>query len=126
MSDCVNGNNSNLPYHGLAFIEGGDSISTSAGENRILYYFDSTSNTVYRRVGTGSAQPIVSEEIYIVDFEFFVTGAEDLNTEPSSADSTANTKQPTVTLYIKAAENPDGTGKLFEVQTTVTQRTLDV
>jgi prepilin-type N-terminal cleavage/methylation domain-containing protein len=117
-SDCPQGGGTN-DYHGLSFIEGGDSITGVA--DRILYFFDSTTHTVYRRVGSGPAQSIVSPEVHIVDFEFFVTGSENLQTSGAAA-----TRQPTVTLYIRASENADGSGKLFEVQSTVTQRTLDV
>ncbi len=117
--DCPNGNNTNARYHGMAFVEGGDSITD--GTSRILYFYDSQEKTIYRRVGAGPAQAIVSPEIHIVDFEFFVTGSENLQASGSGA-----TRQPTVTLYIRAAENIDGSGKQFEVQTTVVQRTLDV
>ncbi len=125
--DCANGNNSNHTYHGMAFIEGGDSISDSAGQDRILYYFNDGSNNpadkgLYRRVGSQSGQRIVSPDVHIVDFEFFVTGTTNLQTGGAGS----GTEQPTVTLYIRASENSDGSGKQFEVQTTVTQRTLDV
>lgn len=125
VSDCSDGHGNNpnsWRYHGLAFIEGGDSISDSAGEDRILYLYDKDEKIIYRRVGT-SKQSLVSEEINIVDVDFFVTGSEILNDASSGL---GETKQPTVTIYIRASENADGSGKQFEVQTTVTQRTLDV
>lgn len=121
--DCANGNNNGLQYHGLAFFEGGDSIS-GATNNRILYFYDSAAKTIYRRVGTAK-QAIISSEINVTDVDFFVTGSEDLNINLPT-DPTIDTNQPTVTIYIKASENSDGSGKQFEVQTTVTQRTLDV
>ena len=125
IADCANGNNSSLPYHGIAFTEGGDSIS-GATNSRIVYFYDAGARTVKRRVGTEEAQPIISSEVYIVDFRFFVTGSEDLKTDAALSDAVADVKQPTVTIYVRAAENPDGSGKQFEVQTTVTQRILDV
>jgi prepilin-type N-terminal cleavage/methylation domain-containing protein len=130
--NCTTGhgnNQNNWQYHGLAFIEGGDSVASGTGQDRILYYFDASSDLeqrgLYRRVGSGARQKIISPDIYIIDFDFFVSGTEDLNTVPSG-DTNAEVRQPTVTIYIKAAENPDGSGQQFEVQTTVTQRTLDV
>lgn len=117
--DCSNGNNTNARYHGMAFVEGGDSITGSG--SRILYFYDGDTDMVYRRVGGGPAQAIISPEVHIIDFEFFVTGSENLQSSGAAA-----TRQPTVTLYIRASENADGTGKQFEVQSTVTQRTLDV
>ncbi len=119
VSDCSQGNNSDLQYHGLAFIEGGDSISGTG--NRIVYFYDTQQKTIYRRIGTGPAQSIISPDVHIIDFEFFVTGSDNLQTSGGAA-----TRQPTVTLYIRAAENSDGSGKQFDLQTTVTQRTLDV
>jgi prepilin-type N-terminal cleavage/methylation domain-containing protein len=117
--DCASGNNGNARYHGMAFVEGGDSISGTS--NRILYFYDEQEKNLYRRVGSGPAQSIVSPEVHLIDFEFFVTGSENLQTSGAAA-----TRQPTVTIYIRASENADGSGKQFDVQTTVTQRTLDV
>ncbi|MEK7461953.1 MAG: type II secretion system protein [Patescibacteria group bacterium] len=124
--DCANGHGNNANawnFHGMAFLEGGDSISGTV-DNRILYFYDKPNKTIYRRVGT-TKQAIVSSEINVIDVDFFVTGSEDLNTDPAS-DTLTDIKQPTVTIYIRASENADGSGKQFEVQTTVTQRTLDV
>jgi prepilin-type N-terminal cleavage/methylation domain-containing protein len=119
VSDCASGNNGNARYHGIAFNEGGDSLSGAS--SRILYFYDEQEDVVYRRVGSGPAQSIVSPEVHLVDFEIFVTGSEGLQTSGAAA-----TRQPTVTLYIRASENADGSGKQFELQTTVTQRVLDV
>lgn len=125
VADCPSGHG-NIPnnwrYHLLAFLEGGDSISSASGEDRILYVYDKVDQTIYRRVGT-TKQAIVSDGVNITDVDFFVTGSEILNDVSSG---TGETKQPTVTIYIRASENVDGSGKQFEVQTTVTQRTLDV
>ncbi len=117
--DCANGNSTNARYHGISFVEGGDSISGS--DNRILYFYDTQEKKLYRRVGGGPAQSIISPEVNLANFDFFVTGTENLQTSGAAA-----TRQPTVTLYIRATENADGSGKQFDVQTTVTQRTLDV
>ncbi len=126
IGDCANGkSNDNDVYHWLAFVEGGDSISGTTND-RIVYFYDSNERTVKRRVGTEAGQSIISSEVYIVDFQFFLTGSEDLKTDTALNDNAVDVRQPTVTIYIRAAENPDGSGKQFEVQTTVTQRTLDV
>lgn len=124
-ADCPNGNDIDVQYHGLVFIEGGDSISGS-GNDRIAYFYnDGRTNPaargIYRRFGVGPAQQIISPDIYLVDVEFFVTGTRTLESGGSGS-----IVQPTVTIYLRAAENQDGSGKQFEVQTTVTQRTLDV
>jgi prepilin-type N-terminal cleavage/methylation domain-containing protein len=120
--DCSNGNPSNLRFHGLAIAEGGDSIT--AGSERILYYFDSSEKKIFRRVGGGAAESIVSSGIVIEELDFFVTG-----TEPQSAavgPATPNQIQPSVTIFIKATEKGAVTNKPYYLQTTITQRTLDV
>ncbi|MCA9365824.1 hypothetical protein KC723_02930, partial [Candidatus Kaiserbacteria bacterium] len=62
---------------------------------------------------------IVSSGIYIVRAEFFVTGAE------GTAYADNNFVQPTVTIFIEAKEKASDTDS-FYLQTTVTQRRLDI
>lgn len=114
--DCQNGNQDSRRFHGLAIVEGGDSITDAS--DRILYFFDSVEKKIYRRVGNGSAESIVSSGIVIEELEFFVTG-----TTPQSL---GDNVQPTVTLFIKAKEKDLPTAKPYYLQTTITQRTLDV
>ena len=117
--DCENGNPSINKIQGLAFKEGGDSITGAA--DRILYYFDSSEGKIYRRIGGGAPQSIVSSGIKIKKMEFFVTGSKKL-----SLGGLNITDQPSVTIFIEASENGDATDKSYYLQTTVTQRTLDI
>ncbi|MEZ4195382.1 MAG: type II secretion system protein [Candidatus Paceibacterota bacterium] len=114
-TDCPNGRPSNFALQGVSFVEGGDSIT--GGYNRIAYYFDKTRQTIMRRVGNDASQSIISSDIEIVNAEFFVTGS-------ASLDSSNNTEQPTITIYIEAKKV--GEPKVYYLQTTVTQRTLDL
>ena len=119
--DCSNGNPSASlnKLHGLAFKEGGDSIS---GLNeRILYYFDKDEGKIFRRVGSRPAESIVSSGIFIRDAQFFVTGS-----KKSSIGGGGISDQPAVTVFIEAAESNDANAKPYYLQTTVTQRTLDI
>lgn len=109
--DCENGSD------GLSIIESGSSITAGASSKRVAYYFDSTNNSIMRRVGNGTPQSIVSDGISISDAQFFVTGTDRL----SPANSNIN--QPTVTIVIEAQ---DETGATSTLQTTVTQRELDI
>lgn len=118
--DCASGNNGNQRFHGVSFTEGGDSI-TGAGNERILYYFDNTSGQIFRRVGGQTPQSIVSSGIYIMNAEFFVTGS-----KPIEAGSPNEEDQAAVTIFIEAREANDPTAKPYRLQTTVTQRTLDI
>jgi prepilin-type N-terminal cleavage/methylation domain-containing protein len=104
-------------YYGISFIEGGSSV-TSATANRIMYYVASTTTEkkLMRRVGNQPAQSIVAEGLEIVDIDFTVTG--------SAPQKSGNNVQPTVTLFLAAKEI--GQDKLYTLETTITQRTLDI
>ena len=117
-SDCPNGS-TGARFQGLAFIEGGDSITQS--DDRILYYFDRNTKEIYRRVGGQAPESIVSSGIVIKKLEFFVTGS-----KPLRANGANTQDQSSVTIFIEAAEKDDVTSKSYYVQTTVTQRILDI
>lgn len=125
--DCPVDLGNDKDYQGVAFFESGDSI-TNSSENRILYYYvddeadpPNTPNKgkIMRRVGSGDAQSIIPSNLVITDAQFYVTGS-----DPQSVVGT-DVEQPTVTIYIEAQEisNP---GKTYRLQTTVTQRILDI
>lgn len=116
VNDCTNGRAGNQSLHGIAFSEGGDSIT--GGEDRILYYHDADDGKIYRRVGDGPAQSIVSSGIYVTDADFYVTGSEPLSNNEET--------QSMVTIFIEARDINDPTNKAYKIQTTVTQRTLDI
>lgn len=119
--DCYQGNKNGHRYHGLAFSEGGDSITGTAA-NRILYYFDSDEGKIYRRVGDQPAQSIVSSGIYITEAQFYVTGS-----LPLSDTGVGNKEDQTaVTIFIEAKDINDPNAKAYQIQTTVTQRTIDI
>lgn len=107
-------------YQGISFVETGKSITSSyGGASRIAYFFDPNQNTIKRKVGNNTPEPIVSSGIYIVRAEFFVTGAE------GTAYADNNFVQPTVTIFIEAKEKASDIDS-FYLQTTVTQRRLDI
>lgn len=117
VQDCPAGRTNKI--HGLAFIEGGDSITGSAA-SRILYFYDENEKMIYRRVGAGPAQSIISSGIEINQAEFYVTGSAPLNDDPTETD------QAMVTIYIEAVEKGVSNPKPYRIQTTVTQRALDI
>ena len=118
--DCPDGKSSDHSLHGIAFREGGDSI-TGTSDSHILYYFNEADGRIYRRVGDGASQSIVSSGIFIEEADFVVTG-----TEPLTGSGGGTLDQPTVTIYIEVRESDDPAGKPFYMQTTITQRQLDV
>lgn len=116
--------NINHNLQGVSFMESGDSI-TQTSANRILYYYVKNlsglpnEGKIMRRVGNNVAQSIIPSNLVITEAQFYVTGS-----DPQSVVST-DVEQPTVTIYIEAQEisNP---GKTYQLQTTVTQRILDI
>ena len=117
--DCQNGNSSDRRYHGISFVEGGQSITGSA-DTRIVYFFDDTEGKIYRRVSGNDAQSIVSSGIFIENAEFFVTGSDPLSDGSSEID------QATVSIVIEARETDSAADSTYNIQTTVVQRTLDI
>lgn len=118
VNDCPDGYPGGSDRHtGISFIEGGESITGGTGYERIAYWFDlrDTERTIYRRVGNGAAERILSSDIEIVDAEFMVDG-----TNPNDA------AQPTVTIYLEARDVSESTGNTVKFQTTITQRILDI
>lgn len=118
-NDCSTGagEGASRRLQGLSFYEGGNSIiGEGSTDRRILYFYDSEEMTIKRRVGDGAAQSIISSGLEITDAEFIVTD--------STPQGSGNNVQPTVTISIEAREV--GEEKLYRLQTTVTQRTLDL
>lgn len=118
--DCHDGNISARPVQGVAFLESGNSITSGAGVNRILYFYNADEEKIYRRIGTEEAQPITSSGIKITDAEFFVSGSKSLRSAP-----TTQNDQAAVTIFLEAVDVLDP-GVKYHIQTTVTQRMLDL
>lgn len=128
--DCATGNPlvGNPPrltyaFHGIVFNEAGNSITGSSVE-RIMYYFDRDDQKIYRKVGNAAPQSIVSSGIIIEQANFFVSDSQTLISD-------GDTLQPTVTIYIEASDpneinTPEAPAKTYSVQTTITQRILDL
>ena len=106
---------------GISFREAGGSVSGASGD-RIAYFYDATNDTIMRRVGNAAAQNIISSGITVTNARFFVTGVAKLGSIPA----TAETVQPAVTVIIEASETGSATDKPFVIQTTITQRSLDL
>lgn len=124
--DCPNGNSSGHRYQGISFVEGGQSI-TQLADTRIVYFFNNDPSSsdrgkIFRRIEGGDAQSIVSSGIYIEEAEFYVSGSTPLN--PSSG--LGEESQPSVTIFIKARALDDPTAKPYYIQTSITQRALDI
>jgi prepilin-type N-terminal cleavage/methylation domain-containing protein len=123
--ECLSGPYNHLGVHqrlqGISFLEGGDSITgTVSGAQRILYFYDADTQTIMRRVGNNTPQSIVSSGIAITRMEMLVVGTETF-TGPAT-----NPQQPTVSIFIEAKEKDDPLAKTYPIQTTITQRSLDL
>lgn len=114
----------------LSIIESGESLTGGLGSKRVTYWFDSASSTIKRKLGNASDAaeewvPLVGSDIIIDDVRIVVTGTQ-------RQGSTGNIVQPTATFYIKgkagvtAAQTSGVQIRNFDLQTTVTQRLLDI
>ena len=103
----------------LSFIEAGDSLTRGESDNRIAFafssnYFPNGNGAILRRISDGDWQPITAGNTDINVADFIVTG-------------TADGEQPTVTIFIEGTA-----GELvevdvdFNIQTSITQRPLDI
>ncbi len=112
VSNCTSGNVA------FSFREAGESITGGSSQGRIAYYF--SNNMIYRKVGTGTPVPIIGDDVRVTSARFVVTGSEKLTA------NLTDKVQPIVTLVMTAvASSSDGLSP-FTVQTTVTQRALDI
>ncbi len=117
--DCATGRG-NSTVHGVSFYESGDSI-TGVTAARILYFYDAASQMIYRRVGNSPAQPIISTGVRVTSANFFVTGSTPLV-------NGGNRVQPAITIFMsaRAADDTGPAPRTYELQTTVSQRSLDI
>lgn len=111
VQNCINGDT------GFSFREAGESITGGSGAKRIAYYF--SNNTLWRKVGSSAAEPIVTNDVRIINARFVVTGASPLGTSTEIV-------QPTVSILLEAQSSTSDSGKTFTLQSTVTQRSLDL
>jgi prepilin-type N-terminal cleavage/methylation domain-containing protein len=127
VGDCPAGNTSDHQYHGISFVEGGNSVTDGTGSKRIVYFHDQGEGKLYRRLSGEASESIVSDGIYLSDVDFYVTGPD----RPVDSDEL----QPKITIVIQAynseddfiADDADGVrDRAYVIQTTVTQRTLDI
>lgn len=117
---CPEGRSASSNLQGVSFYEGGNSLTGTSGDRRVLYFYDEDAGSIMRRIGDNDPQSIVSSGMIIQNAEFIVTGTDTLS---SSAN---DTEQPTITVYIEAQEKDDETSKTYHLQTSVTQRILDL
>lgn len=111
--DCTR----NGGVNGVSFVEAGSSLSAGSAGGRIAYGFDSASSSIVRQIAKNAPQSLTSSDVKITGVSFYVSGADPL--------SDSNLKQATVTIIIKA-QDPDDTSRTYTMETTVTQRQLDL
>lgn len=118
----------------VSIIESGESLTRGLTTHRITYWFNPEAygpghGGILRKLGTSAGDgdwiALTSEEVDIDEAQFIV-----LNTRRLS-DTPKNTEQPMLLIYLKGRAGfemgDDGPAvKEFNLQTTVTQRTLDI
>lgn len=121
-SDCAGSDS-------FSFVESGSSLSNSLSSGtttgqRITYYinFNAGKKQLMRQIGfndsDGIQESLLSSDVTLESLKFFVSGADSL--------SSGDVRQPTVTIIIEAQDPNDATGKVYTLETTVTQRELDI
>jgi prepilin-type N-terminal cleavage/methylation domain-containing protein len=133
--DCTQGRrktgSANFPIHGISVIESGDNLTTGTGETRVLYFYDANHydavsgitghGALLRRIGNRASEALTSEGVVITDANFFVSGTD-------ATLATGDDQQASVTIFVsaRATDDTDAVPKEYQVQTTITQRSLDL
>lgn len=105
---------------GLSFREGGESISDGSDNKRIAYYL--ANGAIMRRIGNSPAEQLTGAAVRVTELRFFVEGTEPLTLAATPSESV----QPTVTIVVTADATNSDLQKTFTIQSTVTQRALDI
>jgi prepilin-type N-terminal cleavage/methylation domain-containing protein len=123
-NDCPDGRLGKA-VHGVSFIEGGDSI-TGTANNRILYFYHEDEygtghGALLRRIGNRRAEVLTPADLVITDANFFVSDTDTLFVG-------GDVGQPSVTIFVsaRAASDTSAEPKVYHVQTTIAQRSLDL
>lgn len=116
--DCVDGFNDGSPVaaHGISF-RPPETLIDETDDTRIAYYYDRDLGTIMRRIGTNNPESIISNTLTIIDADFVVTDTADEFLGDGSD------RQPTVTIFLVVQAED---GNEYRLQSTVTQRLLDI
>ena len=111
--------NCSTPSAGFSFRESGTSTTNGKSNNRIAYYY--LANQLWRQVGANPAEAMLGDDIKVTAVNFFTSGASPLHISPFG-----EIYQPTVTIIIDAIAVSTSNPRPFTIQTTITQRELDI
>lgn len=104
----------------LSIIEGGESLTSGGVNGRLAYRYNATAHSIERKIGNGSWYRLTEPGVSIDAMHFNVT-----NSRPGV--QAGSGLQPNVTIYITGSvAGVSGTKSSFSIQTTVTQRVLDL
>ncbi len=107
--DCTAGNGV-----AMAFNEGGQSLTQNASSRRIAYRLNE--GRLQRRLGNGTWLNLTAEDVEVESLQFSVEGS-----------SITDDLTPIATIYIKGRVGDEETNRDdFDIQTTITQRLLDI
>ncbi|MDC1205545.1 prepilin-type N-terminal cleavage/methylation domain-containing protein [Candidatus Pacebacteria bacterium] len=105
----------------LSIVESGNSLTAGYSNSRVTYWYDATAGAIKRKLGgDGPWVSLTGSDIFIDDFRFVVTGTDRYSVNTDKI-------QPIASIYIKGHAGAIAPKlKEFLVQTTVTQRLLDI
>ena len=110
--DCENGREG-ANRHGVSFRPPETLIDGS--DFRVAYYYDHHAETIMRRQGNSAPESIISDTLTVLDADFVVTD--------TAAFTGSGDRQPTVTIFLEVRAED---GNEYRLQSTVTQRLLDI
>lgn len=100
--------------HGVSF-RPPETLIDETDDTRIAYYYDRGLETIMRRIGDSDPERIISDTLTVLNADFVVT---DTAVFTGSGD-----RQPTVTIFLEVRAED---GNEYRLQSTVTQRLLDI
>ena len=114
--DCVDGfdHASAVAAHGISF-RPPETLIDETDDTRMAYYYDRDLETIMRRIGDSDPERIISDTLTVLNADFVVT---DTAVFTGSGD-----RQPTVTIFLEVRAED---GNEYRLQSTVTQRLLDI
>lgn len=104
----------------LSLIEGGKSLTGGADNRRIAYRYNSSDQSVERKIGQGAWVRLTDPNVNVTTLYFNVANS-------ASKENGGNLLQPNVTIFLSGeVDGVEKTEASFTLQTTVTSRVLDI
>lgn len=103
----------------LSVVEGGESLTEGEATNRVVFRYNSSEESIDRKVGDNDWFPMTSDDVHVTDMFFYVSD--------SATGESGDEVQANATIYIEGYVGERETDESsFIIQTTVSRRIIDV